>query len=227
MDGLAVDSVSLFFVLSPRLRHTALPRMCGEPPNVDTNPILMKHFRTSFVNWLKEQKIRIVVVGILLVVMVVRMEVLGPDLDRYSSLVKRTFEDRSFYYAVGAYVLVLLLFSLVAYKKRILDIPRFLNGGVLILLLTCYGKGVADDLLLALNTHYGKTSYYRTLTIARYPEKRVFMAFGSKETLYEEELRALHAKRRSTSAPDLYSKSNGDTIRVRYATGFLGVEFRD
>ncbi|HLN95833.1 MAG TPA: hypothetical protein VK183_09360 [Flavobacterium sp.] len=187
----------------------------------------MKRYRTYVVNWLKEQKIAIAIVCLVLVVTVIRVKFVVDDLDRYSSRSKETFADWSFYYAVGAYVFMLSLFSVIAYRKRLLSIGCFLNGSVVILLITSYGKGLTDDVLLSMNTHYGKTSYYRTLTIVRYPEKRVFMAFGSKETLYEEELRALHVKRRLTPTPDLYSKSHGDTIHVRYARGFLGVEFRD
>ncbi|UMY64547.1 MULTISPECIES: hypothetical protein [unclassified Flavobacterium] len=187
----------------------------------------MKRYRTAVVNWLKEQKIRFAVAGILLVVMFVRMEVLRPDLDRYSLSVKNAFEDQSFYYAVGVYLFVLLLFSIVAYRKRVLDVQSFVNVGFLILLLTWYCKGVADDVLLAMNTHFGKTSYHRTFTITRDGENHIYLAFGGSDILDKEDLTALHAKRRLTPTPDLYSKSHGDTIHVRYATGFLGVEFRD
>lgn len=87
-------------------------------------------------------------------------------------------------------------------------------------------KGLTDDTLLAANTQYGKTTYFKTFTIIRSQEDKVFMAQHDTELLTKRELLALNAAR-SGKSRDILSISSGDTIKVKYAKGFLDLEFRE
>ncbi|MCL9810129.1 hypothetical protein [Flavobacterium luminosum] len=137
------------------------------------------------------------------------------------------FERNSWKYTIGISLVLLIAFTVYAFKKNILNLKFIIYNFIVVFVFSFFGKASIDHALLYANLKIETKKYTKSYVVIRYAPNKVFHIYDNKSEfiVFEEQLKKIDSIRIKKKLKSLYNLKNNDTLNVDYKTGILNVKF--
>ncbi|GAB0157041.1 hypothetical protein CHRYSEOSP005_23100 [Chryseobacterium sp. Alg-005] len=177
----------------------------------------------------KISKSLIITIAFLTLLFLVNALLLDPAIKtKYLSTDIKSFKEYSWKYTL---LLSLFIVVLLFLKQKKFNFTQTLNALPYILFfgIAFYMgfKNLIDKCLLYANTKTEKKEWVRTFEVIHHKDHKVFWLSAGKNSIHDDELFLINERRIKKNLKSIFDYDNGDTIKVKFKTGMLNVNYLD
>jgi hypothetical protein len=177
---------------------------------------------------MKISKYRLVTFSVFIAIFCYHIFVLGPYIkEKYFHSDVRNFKEVSWKFSLLISFIVLILFFVYGYRKKIISIRYTFSIVIIATLFGFFFKSITDDFLLFLNSKCNIVSQTKVYHIVSDKTNGIFHIHEDKNEFITslEQLNKIDSLRILKKYPTIYKLQNGDTLNVQYKIGLFKVKF--
>ena len=177
---------------------------------------------------MKISKYRLVTYLVFIAIFCSHIFVLGPYIkEKYFHPDVHDFKEVSWKYSLQISFIVLILFFVYGYRKKIISIRYTFSILIVATLFGFFFKSITDDFLLFLNSKFNIECQTKVYHVVSDKTNKIFHIYEDRNEFItsSEELNKIDSLRILKKHPSIYKLQNGDTLNVQYKIGLFKVKF--